>query len=68
MNKFKDILKELRLDRGLTQVDLSNATGTSQGAISAWELGDRTPYMEALIKLAKYFNVSIDYLVGIADE
>ena len=64
-NKFKDNLKELRLEKKLGQVELAKAINVSKGIISLWENGLREPNMYCLIKLAKYFNVSIDELVGL---
>ena len=64
-NKFKDILKELRTEKNLGQVELANALGVSKGVISLWENGLREPNMYSLILISKYFNVSIDELVGI---
>ncbi len=64
-NKFKEVLKELRLERKMGQVELAKAVGVSKGVISLWENGLREPNMYSLIALAKFFNVSIDELVGI---
>ena len=64
-NKFKEILKELRMEKNLGQVELANALGVSKGVISLWENGLREPNMYSLIIISKYFNVSIDELVGI---
>ena len=64
-NVFKNNLKMLRLEKGLGQVELSNKLGLSKGIISLWENGLREPNMSSLIVLSKFFNVSIDYLVGI---
>ena len=64
-NKFKDNLKELRMEKKLGQVELANAIGVSKGVISLWENGLREPNMYSLILLAKYFGVSIDELVGL---
>lgn len=63
-NKFKDNLKELRIEKKIGQVELAKAVGVSKGIISLWENGLREPNMYSLIKLAKYFNVSLDELVG----
>lgn len=63
-NKFKDILKELRQERHLGQVELAKQIGVSKGVISLWENGLREPSMYCLIILAKFFNISIDELVG----
>ena len=64
-NKFKDNLKELRLEKNLGQVELAKALGVSKGVISLWENGLREPNMYSLIIIAKFFNVTIDELVGL---
>jgi len=57
-------LKELRKEKNKTQQDIAKLTGYKQTLISKWEHGDREPDTETLIKLANYFNVSVDYLIG----
>lgn len=64
-NNFKDILKDLRCERGLGQVQLAHALQVSKGIISLWENGLREPNMYSLIQLAIFFNISIDELVGL---
>ncbi|MBQ8844559.1 MAG: helix-turn-helix transcriptional regulator [Clostridia bacterium] len=64
-NKFKDILKELRLEKKLGQVQLAKEIGVSKGVISLWENGLREPNMYSLIKLSQFFKISIDELVGL---
>ena len=64
-NKFKDILKKLRNELGIGQVELAKAVGVSKGVISLWENGLREPNMYSLIMLAKFFKISIDELVGL---
>lgn len=59
MNRIRD----LREDNDLRQQDLAKETGIDQRTISNYETGKTNPDSEALIKLADYFNVSIDYLV-----
>lgn len=61
---FSQILKKLRESDSLSQTRFSKEIGFSQAAISAWENNTREPGIEALIKISKYFNVSVDYLVG----
>ena len=63
---FGEILRDLRLERGVGQVELAKAVGVSKGIISLWENGLREPRLSNLIALAKFFNVSIDCLVGLA--
>ncbi len=65
--KFTERLKELRTEKNINQVELSAEIGVSKGIISLWENGLREPGMYSLIQLAKFFDVSIDYLVGISD-
>lgn len=59
-----DRLRQLREERQEKQDDIANAMKTQQGMVSKWENGSVQPDIEMLIRLAQYFNVSIDYLVG----
>jgi transcriptional regulator with XRE-family HTH domain len=68
MSSFKDNLKMLRAEAGIGQVELARKIGASKGIISLWENGLREPNMYSLISLAKFFDVSIDFLVGLKDE
>lgn len=63
--KFCERLKELRIEKGLGQVELSEAINVSKGIISLWENGLREPKLSNLIIMAQYFDVTIDYLAGI---
>ena len=60
-------IKDLREDRDLRQSDLAAATGIDQRTISNYETGKTSPDAYALIKLADYFGVSVDYLIGRTD-
>jgi transcriptional regulator with XRE-family HTH domain len=64
---FNERLKELRIEKGVGQVELAQAVNVSKGIISLWENGLREPKLSNLIVLANYFNVSIDYLAGLED-
>ncbi len=66
-NHFKYVLKELRLEKKVGQVELAKQIGVSKGIISLWENGLREPSMNNLISLARFFDVTIDYLVGLED-
>lgn len=66
-NIFCERLKELRIEKGIGQVELAKALNLSKGIISLWENGLREPKLSNLILLAQYFQVSIDYLAGIED-
>lgn len=57
-------LKELRKKKGISQLKLALDLNTSQNTISRYETGEREPGIAELIKIADYFGVSIDYLVG----
>ena len=61
-------LKELRLANGLTQKELAKAIEVGRTTISEYESGKIVPKHEGLLKLANYFNVSVDYLTGVSDE
>ena len=58
-------LKELRKQSGLTQKQLADQIGVTKSVVSFYELRERTPSPEVLIKLATVFHVSSDYLLGI---
>lgn len=62
-----DNLKKLRETKNITQVKLSTDLGVSQELISRYELGSSFPQPNMLIKISKYFNCSVDYLLGITD-
>ena len=64
-NRFMYNLKELRVERKLGQIELAKLLGVSKGVISLWENGLREPSMSSLITISKFFNISIDELVGI---
>ncbi|MDE7083399.1 MAG: helix-turn-helix domain-containing protein [Clostridia bacterium] len=60
-------IKELRIEQKISQRELSENLGFSNQTISFWETGQREPDMDTLVKIAKYFNVSADYLLGLTD-
>lgn len=64
-NIFAEKLKELRIEKGVGQVELAKAINVSKGIISLWENGLREPKLSNLIELANFFEVSLDYLVGL---
>ena len=64
-NIFAEKLKELRIEKGVGQVELAKAINVSKGIISLWENGLREPKLSNLIELAIFFEVSLDYLVGL---
>ena len=65
--KFKDIIIELRKQKNLSQSQLAKDLELNQTTISTWELGKKLPDYNSLVQLAKYFDVSGDYLLGLED-
>lgn len=61
---FKARLKKLRKEKGLTQKKLADILHLQNTAVSKYELGERKPDQDTLIQIAKFFNVSLDFLVG----
>ena len=61
-------LKELRKQRGVSQLRLAMDLGLSQNTVSRYETGEREADYRTLILLGDYFNVSIDYLLGRTDN
>ena len=57
-------LKELRKKKGISQLRLATDLNTTQNTISRYETGEREPGIDELTKIADYFNVSVDYLIG----
>lgn len=57
-------LKELRKEKGLSQLQLATDLHATQNTISRYETGEREPGIAELIKIADCFNVSVDYLIG----
>lgn len=65
---FQQIFKELRQEKGLTQAQLAERLNYTQGNISGWEKGSVEPKATALIAIAEFFGVTIEYLLGVTDE
>ena len=66
-NAYYPRLRELRVAAGLNQMEVSNLLDMQQNQYSRYERGDREMPMHLFIVLARYYNVSIDYMVGITD-
>ena len=58
------MISRLRNERGLNQRDFAKFLGVSNGAIGMWETGKRQPDLETIKKIASFFNVTVDYLIG----
>lgn len=61
-------IKFLRNERGIGQNQLSRELGLSNASVSYWETGKQEPCAEAIFKLAQYFDVSSDYILGLIDD
>ena len=61
---FRLRIKELREEKGLSQKKLADQLGLSAGTIGNWESGIREPNFDTVAKLAEFFNVTVDYLLG----
>lgn len=68
MKKFNERLRELREDSNLTQTALAKELYIDQRSLSFYEIGKYEPNLETLIRIAKFFNVSTDYLLGLTNE
>ena len=64
---YKERIKELRKNSGLSQMQLARKLNISQSAIAKWELGKTEPTASALILLSKFFNETTDYILGLED-
>lgn len=62
-NEFGKRLKELRIEKKLSQRELGDVFGVCNQTISFWESGSREPDLDTLVKIAKFFEVSVDFLL-----
>ena len=68
MPTFSERIKELRLEKNLTQTQLGEIIGVKHFSIYSYEKGRACPEMKSLVALADYFDVSMDYLAGRTDK
>ena len=66
MVDFGNILKKLRAQERMTQQQLADRLGVTKSVVSYYELQERSPSPETLIKLASIFHVTTDYLLGVS--
>ncbi len=66
-NRFAEVLRELRLEKGLTQQQLGDIIGYRRVSICDWESRGRYPNYDVLIQLAEYFGVTVGYLLGVEE-
>ncbi len=65
---LSDKIKMLRENAGITQSELAKSLGLTRSAINAWEMGLSVPSTQYITELAKYFNVSTDFLLGMEES
>ena len=65
--KYYERLKDIREDKDLTQADIAQLLGTTRQQVSKWETGMQMMGVDKYIRLAKYYNISVDYLLGLID-
>ena len=65
---MKNRLRQLRINKGYTQVALQMHTGIEQALLSKFETGERIPPTETLLLLANFYDVSIDYILCRTDK
>ena len=65
---FPERLKDLRKEKGMTQIELATALGVSSGTVAMWETGKRKPSFEMFEKLTQVFDKRIDYILGTSDD
>ena len=61
---FSSRIRELRRKKGYSQQDFAEAFGVGQSTVANWETGNRETDFQTLQKLADFFDVSVDYLIG----
>jgi len=66
--EFSERIKKLRLEKGVTQVQLAQGLGTSTGTVAMWETGKRMPSFETLCALGEYFDKRMDYILGRSED
>ena len=68
MQIFIERLKELRTEKGLSQKELGQILNTTNSSVCDWERGGSEPNLDTVAQIARYFDVSADYLLGLEDE
>lgn len=65
---LSDKIKTLRIARGINQIELAKSLGVTKQCVSNWENDNIQPSVEMLIKIASFFMVTTDYLLGLETE
>ena len=67
MKAFAERLMEMRKERGLSQATVAKDLGVSLGIVCYWETNKSDPTASNIAKVARYFNVSSDFLLGLSE-
>ena len=67
MEILAERMKQLRIEKNMKQTDVADALGLSISAYCRYEYGQREPSPTTLVKMAKLYQVSADYLLGLSD-
>ena len=65
---INEMIRKLRRDFNISQVELASKLGVTKQCVSNWENDNILPSIEMLVKLAKFFNVTTDYILGLNSE
>ncbi len=65
---FGEQIKSLRMCKGLNQVEMAKIFGVTKQSVSNWENENIMPSIDMLIKIAKFFGVSTDYILGLSEK
>lgn len=68
VSKFHERIRNLRIEKGLLQKDVAKVFNVARKTVSDWEIAGHEPSYSILMDIAKFYNVSIDYLLGMIDE
>lgn len=66
--KFGERLRSLRTEKNIGQNELAKVLNLSNASISYWETGKQSPTADAIYKIAQFFNVSADFLIGLKND
>lgn len=65
--EYYERLRFVREEKGLTQLDIASLLETTRQQVSKWENGTQMMGVDKYIRLARYYNLSVDYLLGLID-
>lgn len=68
MKRLYNRLRELREREHISQNSLAASLGITRASVNAWEMGISAPNAQSLVLLSRFFNVSVDYLLGLNDN